>query len=329
MKQKKLLIAIDTGKSATKVVTKIGDNIERFLFKNKVMEISDLGVDLVPNSYAVEYQNKSFLIGDMVAENSCDFQVSKNTLNHQLCIYLSICKVIEKTNAMAYGVPNVAIAINCPLNIYKNKTLKHEYLNFIQNNGNIISIKVNNKVYIFKISSIVILPEAIGPLFVRSNDFRNKKITLIDIGSLNINYCTYNKLVPEIDSMNIANAGINILRAKIAEKLTSIFGILVSDSDVQEILNNDGYLYIAGIKKAESKEIIEKLINLHVTEIFNFCRSRGLTFNNSTIFFVGGGSLFLKPYILASYPLAVIEEDGQFSNCLSFFNILEVKSDED
>ena len=90
MKQNKLLIAIDTGKSATKVVTKIGDNIERFLFKSKVMEISDLGVDLVPNSYIVEYQNKSFLIGDMVAENSCDFQVSKSTHNHLLCIYLSI-----------------------------------------------------------------------------------------------------------------------------------------------------------------------------------------------------------------------------------------------
>ena len=80
---------------------------------------------------------------------------------------------------------------------------------------------------------------------------------------------------------------------------------------------------------AESKEIIEKLINLHVSEMFNFSRSRGFTFNNSALFFVGGGSLFLKPYILASYPLAVIEEDGQFSNCLSFLNILEVKNNED
>ncbi|WPC42823.1 ParM/StbA family protein [Clostridium sp. JS66] len=322
---KNILISVDTGKSTTKVVTKIVNNIQKFAFRTKVQEVSCLGADLSHNSYNVDFQGKSYLIGDMVSESSCNFQINKNTIEHQLCIYISICKIIEKLNAMSTGVPNICLAINAPLNIYKNNSLKEAYRNFIQNNGNIISIKVNNKVYLFKITSIIVLPEAIGPIFVRSGDFRNKKVTLIDIGSLNINYCTFNKLVPELDSMNIANLGINVLRGKIAEKLTERYGLLISDSDVEQILSNDQYLYIAGVKQADSKEIIDKLINNHISNIFNYGRSRGLTFNNSNLVFCGGGALLLKENLLSQYQLAIIEKDPQFSNCLSFFNILEVK----
>ncbi|UZW12846.1 ParM/StbA family protein [Clostridium pasteurianum] len=323
---KELLLSIDTGKSYTKTITKIGDKIEKVLFRTKVQEISELGVDVTPNSYLIEYQGKSYLIGDMISENSCNFQITKHTIDHQLSIYLAICKIIDRTEALKYGLPKVHLALNIPINSYKNITLKADYKNFMQNNGEIIYMKVNGTEYAFKISSIIVLPEAMGPLYCsnRINDFRNK-VTVIDIGSLNVNYCTYNNLVPELDSMNISNNGINVLRAKIAEKLTATYGTLITDDDVEEILRNDGYLYISGIKKPESKEIIEKLITNHVAEIFNYGRSRGLTFNNTNLVFVGGGSLLLKNYILTQYPLAVIEEDGQFSNCSSYLNILEVK----
>jgi plasmid segregation protein ParM len=322
---KELLIAVDSGKSSTKSITKIGEKIEKVLFRTKVQEISDFGGDISPNTYIMEFQGKSYLIGDMVSENSCNFQITKQTIDHKLCVYLAICKMIDRTEALKYGLPKIHLALNIPLNLYKNSTLKENYRSFMQNNGEIISIKINDTAYAFRISSILILPEAIGPLYSRTTAFRDKKVTVIDIGSLNVNYCTFNRLVPEIDSMNISNSGINVLRSKIAETLTSTYGILVTDDDVEEILNNE-YLYIAGIKKTESKEIIEKLISKHVSEIFNYGRSRGLTFNNTSIIFVGGGTLLLKNYIISQYPLAIIEEDSQFSNCLSYLNVLEVKN---
>lgn len=321
---KELLIAIDSGKSSTKAITKIGEKIEKVLFRTKVQEITDLGADITSNSYIVEFQGKSYLIGDMVSESCCNYQITKNTIEHKLSIFLSICKMIDKTEAMKCGLPKIHLGINIPLNFYKNNVLKEKYKTFMQHNGEIISIKINDTAYAFRISSILILPEAIGPLYSRTTAFRDKKVTVIDIGSLNVNYCTFNRLVPEIDSMNISNSGINVLRSKIAETLTSTYGILVTDDDVEEILKNE-FLYIAGIKKTDSKEIIEKLISKHVSEIFNYGRSRGLTFNNSSIIFVGGGTLLLQKYILAQFPLAIIEEDSQFSNCLSYLNVLEVK----
>ncbi len=323
---KEIMISIDTGKSYTKALTKNGEEIKKVLFRTKVQEVSNLDINLSNNTHLVEFQGKSYLIGDMVAENSCNFQITKQNIDHQLSIYLAICKILDMTDAMKFGLPKIHLAINTTLNLYKNGTLKNSYQSFMQNNGEIISLKINGTAYAFRIASLLVLPEAMGPLYVRTNDFREKKVTVIDIGSLNVNYCTFNKLVPELDSMNISNLGINILRAKIAETLTTAYGVLVTDSDVEQILQNGRYLYVSGIKKTESKELIEKLITTHVSEIFNYGRSRGLTFNNSNIIFCGGGSLLLKDFILAQYPLATIEIDSQFSNCLSFLNILEVKN---
>lgn len=320
-----LLLAVDSGKNYTKAITKIENKIEKVLFKTKVQEVSDVGVDITPNSYIVEFQGKSYLVGDMVAESFCDFQISKTTTQHQLSVYIAICKIIDMAEALKFGLPKIHLGLNAPINVYKNNVLKTNYKNFIQNNGEIISIKINGTAYAFRISSILVLPEAMGPLYVRTDDFREKKVTVIDIGSLNVNYCTYNRLVPELNSMNISNSGINVLRAKIAEKLTEHYGILVKDDDVEEILKND-YLYIAGIKQTGSKEIVDKLISNHVSEIFSYGRSRGLTFNNSSVIFCGGGAVLLKKFILEQYPLAIIDDESQFSNCLSFFNVLEVKN---
>ncbi|MCD2347240.1 ParM/StbA family protein [Clostridium guangxiense] len=318
-------IAIDSGKSSTKGIIKIGEKIEKVIFRTKIQEIDDLGVDITKNTYIIEFKGKSYLIGDMVSETSCDFQITKTTIQHKLSIYNTICQFIDKTNALMHGLPNINLAINAPLNVYKNNILKENYKKFIQNNGETVSIKINGTAYAFKINSLLILPEATGPLYIRTDDFRTKKATIVDIGSLNVNFCTFNRLVPELDTMNVANLGINVLRSKIAETLTSIYGVLITDADVEEVFKNNGDLYMCGIKKVESKEIIEKLINKHVTEIFNYARSRGLTFNNTKLVFIGGGSLLLKQYILKQYPLAIIEQDSQFSNCLSFLNILEIK----
>ncbi|OAA87805.1 ParM/StbA family protein [Clostridium ljungdahlii] len=322
---KELLIAVDSGKSATKAIIKMRNKIEKVIFRTKIKEISDLGVDITSNSYLVQFEGKSYLIGDMVSESSCNYQITKHTINHKLSVYLAICKIIAKTDTLKYGLPKIDLALNIPINGYKNNVLKENYKKFMQNNNNIISMKVNGTTYVFKISSLLILPEGMGSLYAHTNNFKYNRVTVIDIGSLNINYCTFNKLVPELNSMNISNSGINVLRSKIAETLTSTYGILVSDDDVEEILKNDGCLYISGIKKIESKKVIQNLIINHISEIFNYGRSRGLTFNNMNLVFCGGGALLLKDYILNQYPLATIEEDGQFSNCLSFLNILEVK----
>jgi plasmid segregation protein ParM len=319
-----LSIAIDTGKHSTKAVATTSQALQKIRFRTKVMEARDLGTEISGNSYLIEYEGKAYLIGDMVAEDKTNYDISKHSMEHLLCIYLAITRFIEKAESAKFGIPNIRLAVNVPLSIYKNNTLKREYEQFILNNQKAVSLRVNNKPYIFRIQSVLLLPEAIGPVYSRISDFRGKRALVIDIGSLNISYCLFNDLVPKLDTMIMSNLGINILRSKIAERLTSKYGIAVSDEDVEQILK-DGYLYAYGVKQKDSKEIVENLISAHVSEIFNYAKSRGITFNNTNVVFCGGGSILLKESILRQYPSASIENDSQFANVLSYKKIMEAK----
>ena len=321
---REIIITIDTGKYSTKFISKINGVIVKDIFRTKVQQIDNLGIELTKNSYNVEFGGKSYLIGDMLSEDKCDYNVSKTSINHQLCVYLSICKILGETNAMSFGVPNVYLALNVPLNVYKNKILKEEYKQLIQKEGEVIPIKVNGRSFVFKINLVLPLPEATASIYSNISYFRDKKATIIDCGSLNTSYCTFNSLVPLLESMVIANSGINVLRSKIAEKLTTFCGTFISNDDTEEILKS-GYLYVDGAKVEDSKSIVEGLINEHVFEIFNYAKSRSVSFNNTTLIFTGGGSILLQKYILEIYPNAIFEKDPQFANALSYLTVLEIK----
>jgi plasmid segregation protein ParM len=320
-----LAIAVDSGKHTTKSVCSINGTLHKIQFRTKLQEIQNLGIDITANSHIIEFEGKTYLIGDMVAENKTSYDITKHSMEHLLCIYLAIAKFIEKVSTKNIGIPNIRLAVNVPLNIYKNAILKDDYEQFIQNQQRAISLRVNGRAFIFRIEKVILLPEGTGPIYTKIGDFKTKRSLIVDIGGLNVNYCSFNGLVPLLDTMVISNSGINILRSKIAEKLTSRYGISVSDEDVEQILKDGYYLYANGTKQEDSKEIIEDLITAHVTELLNYAKSRGLSFNNTTVVFCGGGSLLLKEEILKQYPSAIIEQDGQFSNVLSFYKILEVK----
>ncbi|NNU78147.1 ParM/StbA family protein [Clostridium estertheticum] len=319
-----ILVSVDTGKNSTKSVVKVDGVIIKNIFRTKVQEIANLGVELTNNSYYIEFGGKSYLVGDMLSEDKCDYNISKSSVNHQLCIYLAIVKVVDRIGAMSMGVPNIYLSINTPINIYKNKTLKEEYIKLIQRKGEVIPIKVNGRSFVFKINYILPLPEATASIYSNISNFRDKKATIIDCGSLNTSYCTFNSLVPLLDTMIIANSGINVLRSTIAERLTTFCGSLVSNDDMEEILKNE-YLYIDGVKIEESKAIVEGLIREHVLEIFNYAKSRSVSFNNTTLIFTGGGTILLKKYILEIYPNAIFENDPQYANAISYYSVLEIK----
>ena len=124
--------------------------------------------------------------------------------------------------------------------------------------------------------------------------------------------------------MITADLGVNLLRSRIADMLSSKYGTTISDNDVERLFR-DKYLFLNGVKQEDSKEIIDGLIANHVKEIFNHARSRKISFNNTEVHFVGGGALLLRDFILKEYPTAVIHTDAQFSNVLSFLQILEAK----
>ncbi|NBD25627.1 ParM/StbA family protein [Paenibacillus glycinis] len=317
------LIAVDSGKSHTKAcMTEDGEYV-KVKFQTKMEEVQDIGIEVTPNSFIIEYEGKNFLVGDMLDESKLDFRLTKASETHRICIYLAIAQLLSKSK-QSIALANIALAVNIPLSIYKNELQKTAFSDFIMRNGDIIAISYNNKPFAFRISTLLLLPEGLGPIYSEIHQYRDKRLLIVDIGSLNVNFQEFNNLIPVYEKMITSDHGVATLRGKIADQLTTRYGVSISDSDVEAVYR-DKYLYLNGEKQSESKEIVEKLTLNHVKEILNFARSRKLSFANTELVCVGGGSLLLKDYILTEYPAAFIPSDPQWANALSFLVILEAK----
>ena len=320
---RKFLIAVDSGKHTTKAVMKTEGVIQKVKFRTKVAEVHDLGVEIFPNTHLIKFGNKNYLIGDMLSEEKTDYELSKQTLGHKLCIYTAIARVLEKSKE-SIAFADVDLAINIPLNLYKNEQKKKEFSEFIQNNGQLIGLEVNGKAFSFRINSVLLLPEALGTIYQKMDEYRNKRVLVVDIGSLNTSYLEFYNLIPQYERMAVSNLGVNILRGQIAETLSTRYGTMITDDVVQQIFQ-DGYLYLNGEKQEESRKLIETMIDNHVHQILNYAKSRKISFANTFVVFVGGGSLLLKDAIKQQLPFAMIAPDAQFANVITFLTVLEAK----
>lgn len=316
------LLSVDAGKDSTKYIFKNNFGImERGIFKTKVQKSYDLGVDIEKNSFLVDYNNQQYLVGQMVNDNKVNYELSKKSIDHKICIYIVAAKVAKKT-----GNNRFKIAIGAPLSTYKNLKAKNEYREFILDNGH-ITIRINGEEFEFYIDDVIVLPESIGPIYNNMNDFRNRT-TIFDIGGLNCNMSRFTSLIPDTSTMLVANKGVNILKSKIADRLSQKFGIMIYKSDVEEILK-DKILYIGGKAQEESKALIKNLMEEHLEDIIRFAKQNELDiFSNGKIVFSGGGSLLLKEVIQSMYPNAQIATDAQFSNALAFYKVLSIKNEQ-
>lgn len=326
----KFLIAIDTGKGYTKGVLRSEDGvIERVKFRTKVMEANGLDNDtLMKNTNVIEFEGKKYLIGDLISEDYVNYDLSKQKNEHLISIYLAIAKLLEHSQEYT-AMAKIYLAVNIPISLYKNEQKKREYEAFIQNSGRVVGIEVNGKPFSFTIESIIALPEAIGPVYYHSNDFRQKRALIFDIGSLNTSILEFNRLIPNYDRMLVSNLGVNILRSSIAEQLSSRYGISFTNDDAEQILR-DKRVIVDGTEQEEGNEIISNAFEQHVKQIINFAKSHKISFANSEIIIIGGGSILLKKQLIKIFPNATFapSDDAQFSNTLSFLKILEAKNSE-
>lgn len=324
MNTNRYLIAIDSGKSYTKGVMRTADTIQRVKFQTKVEEVTDIGTDIVtPGSFAVQFEQRNYLVGNMLGESKMDFHLSKKNDSHRISIYIAIAQLLQKSKQNIV-LSKITLAVNIPISLYKNEQQKSDFADFIRNKGETINIIINNKPFLFRIENILLLPEGIGPIFCDINLYRKRRVLIFDIGSLNLNIQEYNQLIPLYESMSTADLGVNILRGKLADALSTRYGVSISEADVEAIYR-DKCLIINGKKMEESTTIIEQHMRNHTKEIFNFARSRKLSFANTEVVVVGGGALLLKDYFLKEHNAAIITTDPQMSNALSFLTILEVK----
>lgn len=318
-----LLIAVDAGKDTTKYVYKNELGIlQKESFRTKVQEANNFGADVQGKTFKVKLEDKNYLVGDMVSESKLNYDLSKTSIEHKLCVYVAIAKVVIET-----GINKVKLAVGIPANIYKNEQLKNEYKQYIFGNGH-VNISLNNHIVDFEIKDICILPEAISLIYNDLNEYRKSRTTVIDIGGLNATICRINNLVPNLDEILVCNKGANILKNKVAEALSVRYGITIYKDDVDSILE-DSVLYIKGKPQEGSRVIIKDLMKNHIADIVNFAKQNEMDIfsTNGKVIFSGGGSILMKEILSSVYSYCKIVTDSQFANALGFYKILSIKNE--
>lgn len=168
-----VFIAIDCGKYATKALMEYKGENYTLLFRTKMQEVTtDIGVEIQPNSYKIGFHGKQYLLGDMVSENNSDFNLSKESLVHKLSIYNTIVELMKKTNLYFHNI-QLYLAINSPINVYKNRNLKESYKNYIKNNNQTIYIQINDKTHVFNLKDITIAFEGTGLVYANAEEYYN------------------------------------------------------------------------------------------------------------------------------------------------------------
>ncbi|MCM3390226.1 ParM/StbA family protein [Ureibacillus chungkukjangi] len=322
--KEEILIACDVGRHTSKALMNYNGKTFISMFRTKIQEINNLGMELEPGSFHVKYENIEYLIGDVVSEDYNIFDLDKTSLPQKIAVYTCIADLLQKANLTPQNV-TVRLAVNIPINMYKDAKLKQKYKSFIENNGAKIFLSLNQKPFILTLSDITIAFEGMGVVFEQMENTKSISQTIcIDIGGLNTTLCTFYGIQPNFDSMSVSNLGINVLKGKMGKAINERYGIAVSANDLEQILQN-GYLSHRGKINEDSKAVIEKIKSDFFLTIIQFALSRSYTFNNAEIHFCGGGSLMLQEYIKEEFPNAKIVINPQFANVRSFLKILEVK----
>lgn len=316
---KEYTITLDIGKFDTKAIgresTGTAADIKRVNFRTKRYDLENGYIDCEGNSYKVEFEGKEYIVGEQGEDKSTE--TSKTNILHKLCGYTAIAQYIEpgtKGN-------KINLVLACPLSVLKLQEAKEEYKNFIKGE-NEIKIKVNDKDYEFEIIDVTIKAEGSGVLYTHSDLFKNKNVSVVDFGGLNMGFSLYRNGVCKQSDRFIEEHGVNALTLLVKEKLTALNkGNLVSYDQAEQALEN-GYATKLGNIDADSAVKIKEAKEKFFDEALTIIAENGYRLEQyDDVVFVGGTTQKLKETIVNRFPNATIPTNSQWTTAEGLYKV--------
>lgn len=299
-------MAIDCGKSTTKVVIDKNGVIQNFSFPTKVGKVTGIEEVSFTEASIVEINHKKLVCGADSIEYEMDTKNSKNNEAHQYCTALAIAKTTNNGDI-------VNVVIGCPLSEYANKQNRDIYLNNVLPKGR-NDIEVDGEHRYFTIDKRMVLPEGVGIVTLNPELFEDDMI-VVDLGGLNLNAIQVinGKIVPS--SAYTDKLGFNYLSGDL---MTSIKRV-AQDAELSQmqITNVIKRGYVQNYRQ-QTEDVVREVVSNHINKVDSRLKNVYHNFNTLGLVFIGGTSIPLKPYILNKYPEAVIVDNPAFANASGF-----------
>jgi plasmid segregation protein ParM len=316
---KKIILSSDIGKYETELVGRdvelTADDRKIVRFRTKMYDLSEGYIDVEGNSHLVEFNKKSYIVGEQGQDKSED--TSKTQFLHQLACYTAITQFIEpgtKDN-------EISMVLACPLSVLLIQDAKEEYKEFIKGKGP-IKIIVDHKEYEFEIKEIMIKAEGSGIIYLEPNLFNEQAVGIVDLGGLNMGWSLYNNKVCKKDDRFIEECGTDRLLDIVREQL----GIYKKGNIVNKEIAEKA-LYEGGLKKSgkidtESVAYVEKAKEQYFEEVLKHIKAHKFNIDElDRVVFVGGTSQHIKENITNKISHAYIPVNSQLCTVEGLYKV--------
>lgn len=317
----KTCIAVDSGKYMTKAVMAVNKDDpskDRTLSFRTSVSAHSKDIGYTSEQSKVEFEGTIYDVG-VVQKKMTDSSSSKNTIEHKICIYTAVARLLDRDDM------NVSVAIGCPLDIYTNPSEKQKYLSNMLPLNEVISIKVNDKAVNFKIVEANVYPESAGVVYLNSKQYTGEIVNIIDIGGLNVNGCQFDNLRAVTSSIFTANLGGNTLLEDLREYLVTYDGAersTLADNVIEQMIKKNE------IKRhPDAPQIIAKLKQEKAQAILKACQDKQWDLIYSTTIFTGGTSTMLKKELMEVFDVGeeAFYKEPVYSNAKGFLKMIRRK----
>jgi plasmid segregation protein ParM len=321
-------ITVDPGKDTTKAICSFRDSIgplneKKTSFPTRLYDLSNGDIEIQGNSFHVVYDDKELVIGEQ--GELYDTQTTKTSLLHKLAIFSAISKLIDPLDKE----PCIVLTVGCPTTIFRNKSLKEEYREYIKSNPIVI---INNRKHLFNFEKIIIKNEGSGIVYLEPNIFLQKRVAVFDIGGKQFNFGIFDNrvLIPSSSFSN--NFGGTKLQSLVRQELNIALGIDCSLMDAKNAIENGG-IFIDGELNADSVIVIKTTISRFIKDyILKSLEESNISISLMPAVAVGGTSFSvldefkeIVPHLITPTKADSIET-FQWANAEGFHIVCKVKA---
>lgn len=289
-------ISADIGYNTTNF---IGHNIEGSFSST----IKEKMYELETAKYTVEYNNKTYLIGNYDGFTSTEQSRDKDIIFH-ICLYTAIAASMTSTIDN-----NVRVITGLPTQFFAEQ--KGSLIKALENRR--VFMKLNGEDRSFTITKVVVFPQSAG-LFLYDKSLVEKDTLVIDIGggTLDIAYMSNG----QFKEGRTYPLGVNSTYDVLLQELSK-YGVSYSNRMKAEQIIADKTIFAEG-RDIDVEKDIDNVLSIRAGEIINAVKQAFPEQSKYSRFvFIGGGALLLKNY-LSDY---MVLDDAQMIN-VKTYNII-------
>lgn len=271
--------------------------------------------------FQYERNDTKFVVGEGVL-GGFDFQTSKNTMHHKVCVETAIAYFIGDEEE------HVHLVVGYPSSDFTNPEQQKAYIDLLTESEP-VHLKVNGVDKSYSLVDVVVKPEGIA-MKPRVDQIGKDRVKVIDIGGENINYRYYDEKGNTLENESLDKLGVNHLESFLKTRLRKY--VKVDDFD----LNSVDYMRsvrigrIDGLKDRDitdfknSTEFIHETVLDFTDMIIEGLDAKGVSLykRGATILFTGGGSILLRKYLEETLENTkehlVFSNTAYWDNCISY-----------